>query len=425
MITTEAMEEYISGTPKAQIAAKYNLTVQALDALAKKEGLNFGQKIKNKIFDLYKAGNDTSRIARELELTIPEVVFGLRYNLPKDQWTYLMLDADDSVDPWVNPDVDITQQICDRYKAGNTVREISRALCVPMNEVENQLTKANLLGSPDVERERLCNLQKRGMSVCEISKRCGLNIATVKATLSDTKTERKLLDVGAMKALYEEGATLKELADQYGVSIGTVRDRLAKAGTSIRPRYNQSGAELDTDEILVLYADGLTLTEIAKKAGTSVKTVCSRVKEHASEMAAFKTDHVRARYAKGASIKGIAKSAKMSVKDVLKIVGLEAKTDVPVQADPVSAAADKTACSGTLEVFPVAEKEEIIVADVLDRESLVREYIAMSQKLGVKPSPIELAGKSISAEEFLRYAGKLRQLVQSAEADGIKIVAVA
>lgn len=84
---------------------------------------------------------------------------------------------------------------------------------------------------------------------------------------------------------YNEGKTLKEVGDKFGVSDTTIQRRLRKWGV---PTRNNSIASLNFDiykyekEIIEYYKNGLTMLEIASKYGlktdTSIKAVLTKNK---------------------------------------------------------------------------------------------------------------------------------------------------
>lgn len=69
---------------------------------------------------------------------------------------------------------------------------------------------------------------------------------------------------------YRNGATVYQLAQEFGISRHTVSARLKKAGVTMR------GEPLklkDVDSMVRLYASGLSLLEVGKKVGYNANTV--------------------------------------------------------------------------------------------------------------------------------------------------------
>jgi hypothetical protein len=80
-----------------------------------------------------------------------------------------------------------------------------------------------------------------------------------------------------MAARYEEGATVYELAAEFGCNRTTVAARLKKAGTAMR---GQSPTFETIDSMVRLYASEPSLLEVGEQLGFCANTVrnCLRVR---------------------------------------------------------------------------------------------------------------------------------------------------
>lgn len=76
--------------------------------------------------------------------------------------------------------------------------------------------------------------------------------------------------VKRLAARYAEGATVYELAEEFGCSRATVSERLKKAGVPMR---RQSPTAEQVDELVRLYESGMSLKSIADQLGFGVRTV--------------------------------------------------------------------------------------------------------------------------------------------------------
>jgi hypothetical protein len=80
-------------------------------------------------------------------------------------------------------------------------------------------------------------------------------------------TEAQVIE---MAARYQEGATVYELATEFGCNRTTVAARLKKAGIAMR---GQSPTSEAIDSMVRLYASGLSHLEVGKQIGFCANTV--------------------------------------------------------------------------------------------------------------------------------------------------------
>lgn len=98
------------------------------------------------------------------------------------------------------------------------------------------------------------------------------------------RKDRIELDLAALAADYEAGATLRDLANSYGHRIGVIRDRLADAGVTIRKAASVASAEhvVDATEWATIrtgYAEGISLDVLAHRHHLRI----SRIRDHLTE----------------------------------------------------------------------------------------------------------------------------------------------
>ena len=95
--------------------------------------------------------------------------------------------------------------------------------------------------------------------------------------------QRRLTEdqVKQMAVRYHEGATVYELAKEFGIRRATVSERLKKAGVSMRCQPPRS-------ELIIsmtgLYESGLSLAEVGVRTGTSPGTVRRYLLIHGVQM---------------------------------------------------------------------------------------------------------------------------------------------
>lgn len=77
-----------------------------------------------------------------------------------------------------------------------------------------------------------------------------------------------------MRAMYESGMSIKEIADKMGYKQGTVQTMLSKTGLS-REKF---AMDYITD-LVKMREDGMTLAEISEKTGFCVSTICQTLRK--------------------------------------------------------------------------------------------------------------------------------------------------
>jgi len=84
--------------------------------------------------------------------------------------------------------------------------------------------------------------------------------------------QRRLTEAQVVKmaARYQEGATVYELAAEFGCNRTTVASRLKKGGVATR---GKSPTSADLDSMVKLYASGLSPLEVGKQLGFCANTV--------------------------------------------------------------------------------------------------------------------------------------------------------
>jgi len=85
-------------------------------------------------------------------------------------------------------------------------------------------------------------------------------------------------------ALYRQGDSLLQLSRRFGIYRGTVKEHLRRAGIAIRPGNQAKLSETDKDEILRLYADGLSIHKLALLFGVTDNPVHNALKERGARM---------------------------------------------------------------------------------------------------------------------------------------------
>lgn len=84
-----------------------------------------------------------------------------------------------------------------------------------------------------------------------------------------------------MEARYADGATVRELAQEFGCHKQTVAQHLRARGVELGYRIAQPE---DVEQFIQLYASGLSLVKVAERTGFSEKTVMNRLREEGVQL---------------------------------------------------------------------------------------------------------------------------------------------
>src|SRR5512133_4328915 len=96
---------------------------------------------------------------------------------------------------------------------------------------------------------------------------------------------RGAMDVKRAADLYAQGWTLRQIADELGLTETTVSDQLRRAGVTMR-RSGPPAHPASTDQIMELRDRGLTWSEVAERVDMTVSGAWSRYLEGAAAQAA-------------------------------------------------------------------------------------------------------------------------------------------
>jgi transposase len=169
-----------------------------------------------------------------------------------------------------NPSVNrVTYRSAPRYQQTYRLRTLHREIVASGNHSFLTLRKAGRCAPPEPRfpvRARQSYAERVPLPAPELPR--GQDQPRERARRRDYRE----LDINEIGNLYLAGASLKELAEQFGVSVPTIWDRLEKAGVPRRRRVNA-----DAGEVRSLYLGGASLSEIAGMLGVSVSTVISRL----------------------------------------------------------------------------------------------------------------------------------------------------
>jgi uncharacterized protein (DUF433 family) len=143
----------------------------------------------------------------------------------------------------------------------------------------------------DVPADQVADLYQAGWKVSDIAARYDTAASTVLRRLDVAGVARRPRSVPAVfpvqeaaRRVQEEGASFAGLARAYQVSVDVVRARLRAAGIHPPPRTGPRVLRgIPAGQLAGLYADGLSMAQIAARYGVSRETISTRL--HAAGVA--------------------------------------------------------------------------------------------------------------------------------------------
>jgi uncharacterized protein (DUF433 family) len=123
---------------------------------------------------------------------------------------------------------------------------------------------------------------RSGASVSQLAATYGVSAATICRALDRAGEPRRRAgrsDAGVIgreqeiAAAYRAGATIQQLADEYGCSVKPIRDALDRAGVQRRPSGQARLAVGLERQILEEYRAGATLLALAARYGVGTKVI--------------------------------------------------------------------------------------------------------------------------------------------------------
>src|SRR3990172_4802674 len=92
-------------------------------------------------------------------------------------------------------------------------------------------------------------------------------------------TPRKALDVDYLVTRYKAGLSFRDIADEFGVCWGVVRNRVIEAGVSPRPRRST----IDAASVALRYRSGVSEKQLADELGVSRSVISRRLAEFGTD----------------------------------------------------------------------------------------------------------------------------------------------
>ena len=192
-------------------------------------------------------------------------------------------------------------EIVEKWKQGTTQTELAKEYNVSTNTIGRRIAEYHKkIGKPNPKQKQKIDLPineivkkwKRGSTKTELAIEYGISYFTINSRISEyyekiekPKRRQKIeLPINEIIEKWKQGATQRELAKEYGVSVNTIGRRIAEYHKKIgkpRPRPKpKPRMELLIDEIVEKWKQGATQRELAKEYEISYFTINSRISEY-------------------------------------------------------------------------------------------------------------------------------------------------
>ena len=190
-------------------------------------------------------------------------------------------------------------EIVEKWKQGTTQTELAKEYSVSTNTIGRRIAEYHKkIGKPNPKQKQKLDLPineivkkwKRGSTKTELAIEYGISYFTINSRISEyyekigkPKRRQKIeLPINEIIEKWKQGATQRELAKEYGVSVNTIGRRIAEYHKKIgkpRPRPKPR-MELLIDEIVEKWKQGATQRELEKEYEISYFTINSRISEY-------------------------------------------------------------------------------------------------------------------------------------------------
>ncbi|MER6830866.1 helix-turn-helix domain-containing protein [Streptosporangium sp. NPDC000563] len=169
--------------------------------------------------------------------------------------------------------------VVDAYTAGHSIRATAEKLGIGRALVYDALKAAGVTFRPPSrhpvvtaeEKARMVVARKAGQPIARIAEKTGRSRHTVKRALSKTPPPRPI-DLEAAR-LYEQGLSLTQIAERAGITGVAIHGRLVRARVSLRRPGGHMPPPAKQAQILAAYTEGETLRSITVRFRVGSSTI--------------------------------------------------------------------------------------------------------------------------------------------------------
>jgi len=192
-------------------------------------------------------------------------------------------------------------EICQMYQQGLTTYQIAKKFNVSQKSIYNKLKKRNMVLREkgkryllESDKEKIISLYKTGYSILALCKKFNCswltvkslldreNVPKIKPTIFKTARKNKWGELGPkIEKLFNKGITVRQISQELGTSISTIRYYIRLKGLTRNPILNNRHTFAKSDLVIELYTKNLlSKAKIAKQLRCGVNTVSRVLQEN-------------------------------------------------------------------------------------------------------------------------------------------------
>jgi predicted DNA-binding protein YlxM (UPF0122 family) len=253
------------------------------------------------VVKLYESGMSSNEIAKKFGVTSKAVLDLLRKQKVKIRekgHQKKSLKTNKNPIPKDMTDEEV-EKIKELYLGGHKMTEIEKITGIPRYKINNLLgylgIKKSLPSKPRLEspfEPEVVAYYLSGNTVQETADNFNVSIQSIYSILKREGIElekrgsgRKGGDwpVDEIVKLYNDGLTLRQIAEEYDTNRQTISNILERAGVEKRPKRMGVMVNLDKKKISKEYLKGSSLQELSEKYGASITSIANALKELGTE----------------------------------------------------------------------------------------------------------------------------------------------
>ena len=186
------------------------------------------------------------------------------------------------------------QEIVGKWRNGATKAELADEYGIPQNAIYIIIRRYSEEKEEEDKDQEIAEKWENGAKRRELADEYGVSESTISNIIrkyyngkgKENPRKPKILSEEEIKEIvekWENGATRTALAEEYGVSEGTIYVRVQKyyeQSGEQNPRQHKTLSEEEIKEVVEQWEDGKTLKEIATSHGVSESMIDDKIKKH-------------------------------------------------------------------------------------------------------------------------------------------------